>query len=399
MVLFVITAVLPWCAYAWLAFANRSEQIAKTEYDLAAWAAAYPEHANSAAMPALTGVHFSLRKIGAASGLTPILTDQDGVISAEVDRPASGIAAIASMSEDQALGGWRTQANFAAIGLILRTLLVIGVGAVLVHQLRWREATHAELLAAQEAAESATRAKSEFLANMSHELRTPLNAIIGFSEVVQSGMLGPLSLRYREYGGYIANSGSHLLALINDILDLSKLEAGQFQLEEEVVDLAGIVRAAMRLVETQAQKANVRLSQHITHDIPLLRGDSRRLRQVLINLLANAVKFTPEGGRVHVSIYRQAAGLAIKVTDTGIGIPAEQIAQALQPFRQIKSKVSGKYEGTGLGLPLAKHLVELHGGTLTLESEVDAGTTATVILPPERLAASSPRLSAAHAIA
>jgi signal transduction histidine kinase len=243
-----------------------------------------------------------------------------------------------------------------------------------------------QLYLAKVGAETANRTKSEFLANMSHELRTPLNAIIGYSEIIKKGMFGPLSERYREYSSDIFDSGTHLLALINDILDLSKLEAGQFELQEENVDLAAAIRASMHLIETTAEKSKVRLSVAAgVHEPLLVRADDRRLRQILINLLSNAVKFTPEGGRVHVSTSVTSQGVIIAVSDTGIGMTPDHISKALEPFRQIDSKLSRKYEGTGLGLPLAKHLVELHHGTLSIESKVNVGTTVTVVLPPERV--------------
>lgn len=418
-VLFAGAVILPWCALAWLTTTERSEEVAKAQYNLAALAAAYTEHAATlmesgtgtanAGRPdindwaktemaafrdalSLPGIRFALRSSGTPSvtlsegALSPTFTDRDGTISAEVDHPA-GITAMVSMREDDALKEWRSRANFRVIGLVLRTFLVIGIGAFLVHQLRWREAAQAELLKAREIAEQASRAKSDFLANMSHELRTPLNAIIGFSEVINTGMFGPLSVRYREYGGYVLNSGVHLLALINEILDLSRLEAGKLELQDQDVDLSFVVRDALRLVEAQAEKSKIHLSEAMRGDIPLIRGDERRLRQILINLLANAVKFTPEGGRVRVSIFRRDAELAIEVSDTGIGMAPEHIPKALEPFGQIESKVSGKYEGTGLGLPLAKRLIELHGGTLTIESKPNAGTRVTVTVPPERIVA------------
>ena len=234
-------------------------------------------------------------------------------------------------------------------------------------------------------AEAANRAKSEFLANMSHELRTPLNAIIGFSEVLKSQVFGPLTERYRAYAGDIFTSGSHLLELINEILDLSKLEAGQFELHEEAIDIRDAINGCLRLVETQAERGKIRLSSAIEDGIPRVRADDRRLRQVLINLLSNAVKFTPEGGRVWLSCFRRGNQLAIAISDSGIGMAPEDIPKALEPFGQIDSKISRKYEGTGLGLPLAKHLVEVHGGTLAVESRINAGTTVTILLPRERL--------------
>ena len=263
------------------------------------------------------------------------------------------------------------------IGLLARALSIFRDNAIEKQQLYF----------AKLGAETANQAKSEFLANMSHELRTPLNAIIGFSEVIKRGMFGPLSERYRSYGGDIFDSGNHLLKLINEILDLSKLEAGHFDLHEEDVDIAAVIGASKRLVEAQAEKAKVRLTEAIDDDLPLIRADDRRMRQILINILSNAVKFTPEGGIIRVESSVRDAGLVISVSDTGIGMSPEEIPKALEPFGQIDSTISRKYEGTGLGLPLAKHLVELHGGTLIVESALSVGTTVTIVLPPERILA------------
>jgi signal transduction histidine kinase len=245
-------------------------------------------------------------------------------------------------------------------------------------------------------AETANRTKSEFLANMSHELRTPLNAIIGFSEVIKIGMFGPLSERYRKYGAHIFDSGRHLLHLINGILDLSKLEAGQFELHEEEVDIAEMLKASIQMIDPLAAKGGIRLLTDVDLGLPLLRADELRMRQVIVNLLSNAVKFTPEGGHVHVAASVAQGGILIAISDTGIGMAPEQIPLALEAFRQIDSKISRKHEGTGLGLPLAKHFVELHGGKLTLESRVNVGTTVRVVLPPERALKKS---SEKHALA
>src|SRR5258706_6783787 len=239
-------------------------------------------------------------------------------------------------------------------------------------------------------AEAANRTKSEFLANMSHELRTPLNAIIGFSEVIQKAIIGPLSERYRAYGADIFSSGTHLLGLINDILDLSKLEAGQFELHEEDVDIREAIEASMLLVGPQAEKSRVELSKAIDENLAFIRADDRRIRQILINLLSNAVKFTTEGGKIRVASFGTNAGLAIAVSDTGIGMASEEIPKALEEFGQIDSKISRQFAGTGLGPPLAKHLIELHGGTLTIKSQINVGTTVTIILPHERILARSP---------
>jgi signal transduction histidine kinase len=250
-----------------------------------------------------------------------------------------------------------------------------------------------QLYLAKVGAETANRTKSEFLANMSHELRTPLNAVIGFSEVIKRSMFGPLNERYREYASDIFNSGTHLLKLINEILDLSKLEAKQAELYEEDVDLAAIIESCVHLMEAQAQSAKVRLLSKVANDVPLIRADDRRMRQILINLLSNAVKFTPEGGQVRVSTSLANGGVTIEVKDTGIGMAPDQIPKALEPFRQIDSKISRKYHGTGLGLPLTKHLVELHGGSLTIESRPNIGTTVTCLLPGERIVEASARLA------
>jgi signal transduction histidine kinase len=222
---------------------------------------------------------------------------------------------------------------------------------------------------------------------MSHELRTPLNAIIGFAEIIKLRTFGPASERYTEYAGDIYNSGTHLLGLINEILNLSKLEAGQFQLQEQEVELATTVHECLHLVETQARESNIRLAVSLDPEALFVRADERRLRQILINLLSNAVKFTPEGGEVRVTSTRRNGGLAISVIDTGIGMAAEDIPRALAPFGQIESKVRRKQEGTGLGLPLAKRFVELHGGIFTIDSKLNSGTTVTFLLPRSRMIA------------
>ena len=246
------------------------------------------------------------------------------------------------------------------------------------------------LIVAKEGAEAANRAKSEFLANMSHELRTPLNAIIGFSEIMKIELFGPIqNPRYCNYAGNIFDSGTHLLGLINEILDMSKLESGQLELHEEDIDLAQTIKACLRLVEPQAEMAKVALRMSIDDELRFIRADERRLRQILINLIANAVKFTPEGGRIEVSSYRSGDSQVIEVSDTGIGMAAKDVPKALEPFSQIDSSMTRKYGGTGLGLPLAKRLIELHGGTLSITSEVNVGTTISVIFPWDRVRPSS----------
>jgi signal transduction histidine kinase len=248
------------------------------------------------------------------------------------------------------------------------------------------ELRSSELQTALQAAAVANQAKSQFLATMSHELRTPLNAVIGFSEMLVTETFGPLgNPRYSEYAGDIRASGAHLLSLINDILDLSRLDAGQADLKDDDIDIPVLIEQTVRMVRGQADAARLKLAVKIEPGLPCLRADNRRIRQVLLNLLSNAIKFTPANGRVEISAARTGDGLAIVVADTGIGIARNDISRALSRFGQIDSSLSRKYEGAGLGLPLSKQLVELHGGRLVLDSEPGVGTTVSIVFPSERL--------------
>jgi len=240
---------------------------------------------------------------------------------------------------------------------------------------------------AKEDAESAAQLKGTFLANMSHELRTPLNAVIGFSEIIKNEIYGKVGdAKYTEYATDIHASGLHLLDLINDILDLSKIESGAQELYEEPVSLTQVVEDCLRLTEHQRSLANVEIVSHLNTVMPTVVVDMRMIKQVVINLLSNAIKFTPQGGKINIScILERDGSLALSVEDTGIGIRDEDITKALTPFVQIDSELSRKYQGTGLGLPLSKNLMELHGGELTLSSEFGKGTIVTVRLPSKRV--------------
>ena len=242
------------------------------------------------------------------------------------------------------------------------------------------------LRAAKDQAEAASRAKSEFLANMSHELRTPLNAIIGFSEVIKGEMFGGgVSPRYKDYARDIFESGHHLLNVINGVLDLAKVEAGTMQLTAATVDVETTLAACLRTVKQQAEKTGLALEMTVAPEVTGLLADEAKLRQIVINLLANAVKFTPKGGIVSLSAWIASGGeVAIAIKDTGIGMAPEDLPAALQPFGQIQNALSRNHQGTGLGLPLAKMLVELHGGRLTVDSTVGQGTVVTVYFPAER---------------
>ncbi len=234
--------------------------------------------------------------------------------------------------------------------------------------------------------ETANRSKSEFLANMSHELRTPLNAIIGFSEIIRSGLFGPDErVKDQEYANDIYDSGQLLLNLINDILDISKVELGTDELDEVGIKATDLVNSVVVLVRERAHKTRVKIQTGIADDLPMLFVDEQKLKQILINLMSNSIKFTPAGGSVDLRVWRDAEnGFLFEVTDTGIGIEARDIAKALQPFGQIDSALNRNHAGTGLGLPLAKKLTEMHGGTLELQSKPDVGTTVTIKLPAER---------------
>ncbi len=243
-----------------------------------------------------------------------------------------------------------------------------------------------DLRRAKEAAEAANRTKSSFLTNMSHELRTPLNAIIGFAEIMRDELLGPLgATHYREYASDIHQSGKHLLDLINDILDLSKVEAGRLELHEEDCNVPALLAASLRLMNERAHASELRIEQRFPRHLPLLRADARSLKQILLNLVSNAIKFTPSGGRILISADADGESFDLIIADSGIGMTAEGVKKALEAFGQVDSSLSRKYEGTGLGLPLTRALVELHGGRLEIDSALGDGTRVTASFPAERI--------------
>ncbi len=249
-----------------------------------------------------------------------------------------------------------------------------------------------DLLIAKEEAEAARRSMSSFLANMSHELRTPLNAIIGFSSMMKEEMVGPLGDKaYKSYANDIHASGSLLLDIINDVLDVSKIEAGKHRIEEDCVAVGQLLNSCLRLIGTRASAGGLSLGRHSDVDAFELRADPRALKQILLNLLSNAVKFTPEGGRIDLSARLDEDGdFLFQVSDDGIGMAPEEIPRALAVFGQIESDLASRHQGTGLGLPLAQRLTEMHGGSLELESAPGHGTTVTVRLPAARVLSSDP---------
>ncbi|MEM9725538.1 MAG: ATP-binding protein [Pseudomonadota bacterium] len=243
----------------------------------------------------------------------------------------------------------------------------------------------ATLLVARRRAEEANQVKSEFLANMSHELRTPLNAVIGFSEIMKDALFGPLDDRYREYAANVHASGKHLLSLINDVLDLSKIEAGRVELADEPTDLGEMLRDCRSLLQEQISSAGLHEAFELDADLPAMRIDERRIKQVVLNLLSNAIKFTPPGGRITLGAKRvPGIGVRVWVRDTGVGMAEEDIPRALSKFGQIDGDLARKHQGTGLGLPIAKSLVEMHGGTFEIISALNEGTEVRLSLPEKR---------------
>jgi signal transduction histidine kinase len=303
---------------------------------------------------------------------------------------AESIAIEGPGGETVAYLSWTPQRPWNALLLrsaapVLIALLFLGFVAYVAH-LRIRE-TAAELEQSMNRVAQASHAKSDFMANMSHELRTPLNAIIGFSDVLLQDAGNPKdNAKFKEYLEDINASGQHLLALINDVLDLSKIEAGAEELDERRVAIGDVARSILRILAQRAEEEGVKLTFEAEEPLPQIRVDQRKLQQAFLNVLSNAIKFTGPGGTVAFRIRCEAeTGIVFEVADTGIGIAPQDIPKALSKFGQIESTMNRKFGGTGLGLPLTMAIAELHGGRFDLRSELGAGTTVTITLPPERV--------------
>lgn len=254
------------------------------------------------------------------------------------------------------------------------------------HEVEERKSAEENLLIAKDNAENATRAKSKFLANMSHELRTPLNAILGYSEAMIMETFGSVNnKKYDEYIQIIHDSGNHLLGLINEILDISAIEAGKLELNEELIDVEDVIKSMIMIMEPRIEKKQQQISCDCEHDLPALFADRQRIKQIVLNLLSNASRYTPENGQIRVETSScEKNCICFSISDTGVGISPENIKTALEPFGQIHDPSINEKSGTGLGLPLVKSLVEIHGGTLGIDSVPNGGTTITVKFPAER---------------
>jgi two-component system, cell cycle sensor histidine kinase PleC len=308
----------------------------------------------------------------------PVLTG-NGEVEAVFEIYADATALLADIK----LAGYKEIGVVAAILAAMYGMLLLAVVAGHRIQTRTHEA-NLRLAANAARAESASRAKSEFVANMSHELRTPLNAIIGFSEILAHETFGPLGAeRYKEYATDIHASGSHLLAIINDVLDLAKAESGTFKLTVDEIAIEDVLREAISMLRGRAQSAGVKLALTLAPGLPRVSADPLRLKQIVVNLVGNAVKFSPSGADVMISARAlpKSNEVEISVADTGIGIAAEDMPLVMAPFGQVDSSLARRYEGTGLGLPLSQKFAELMGGDLKIESQPGAGTTVRVTFP------------------
>lgn len=352
-------------------------------------------YARGASTPGIVGQSYpDLPDVGAARegdghgiirAVSPI-DGEDRIASYEL-LPGTRLLVSVGQDMDHVLQPYRQFRNQILLQGVFGTLLVLALVVLVRRYVAKLEASETAARLARAEAEQATAAKSQFLAVASHELRTPLNAIIGFAEVMVHRIHGPMgNPKYTEYAEDIRDSGLHLLALINDILDLSKIEAGKMDLRLEVVDLPALAADCVRLMRGRVEAASLDLRVVSTDEqAPHLRADAMKVRQVLLNLINNAVKYTPSGGTITVAVERDPLWpddyMVMRVADTGCGMTPTEVALALEPFRQINSHLARAGEGTGLGLPVAKSLVELHGGSLSIDSEPGEGTTVSIRLP------------------
>ena len=291
-------------------------------------------------------------------------------------------------NEKQSLNNFEVEQNFPKIGhkiMLLNATQVYSEGKKIfllsIEDITHRKEFEEKLKKHATEIEIANKSKSDFLANMSHELRTPLNAIIGFSELLKDEMIGQLLPKQKNYITDIFLSGKHLLSLLNDILDLSKIEAGKMTLDLEKTDIPLLFERSLSIVKERALIHNIKLNLDTKEDVRQIYVDTRKLKQVIYNLLSNAVKFTPDGGRIYVKVKRVSNLLEFSVADTGIGISKKNIIRLFQPFVQLESSLNRKHEGTGLGLSLVKRIVELHGGSVKVKSELGKGSCFTVRIP------------------
>jgi signal transduction histidine kinase len=328
------------------------------------------------------------RRDGTAKVIDPV-DGRERVVSF-VTLPGRPLQLTVSMAVDDILAPWQRDLYERLVWLVVIAAAIGWSGHVIRERILASQRQERELEHAKTAAEAANRSKSGFLANMSHELRTPLNSISGFAELLQHEIYGPLNQRQKEAVKDISDAGSHLLRVINSLLDLSKIEAGRMVLRLEPVELDEVVDDAMRLCRPLAREAKVSLTCEM-EPVPAMLGDRQALYQIMVNLLSNAIKFTPGGGEVLVRLMRTSSGAEISVRDTGIGIAADDIPRVLQPYAQADSQVARRHKGTGLGLPLARQLAGLHEAEFRLDSVVGRGTSVVVAFPQRRFAADKTR--------